>query len=291
MKVFCDLNFRRPCVRSFFGAKALFADAEVETRRALESVPSAQQWNNLGASAAGSAQIRPGTRNALMRALELEPNLAAPHANMGRLLMNQDRPADAIPDLAAAAQIDPRPAILASLGEASRRAGLLENARIAIGEVLKLDPGNGPALSERAMLALTDVPTTTGRLEWELESTPSRTAAQLTEVREEGEQGVAQVAALHAEYLRRANAYGVDGRPAMQRLMETQARRLEEELLNRRYQLVLTMIEQGRLTQGAPRNGFWRLWDAIRGNRTPLEQAIDMDMCGASSGPWRQPAI
>jgi tetratricopeptide (TPR) repeat protein len=224
-------------------------------------------------------------REALTRALELEPSLVAAHANWGRLLMNEDRPADALPDLNTAAQLDPRPATLASLAEASRRAGLLANARVALGEVLARDPDNGPALSERAMLALTDAETTPGRLEWELESTPVRSVAELAEIREEGEQGVAQITALHAEYLRRANAYGVDGRPTMQRLMETQARRLEEEILNRRYQLVLTMIEQGRLVQGAPRNGFWRLWDALRGNRTPLEQAIDLDMAVLRQAP------
>ncbi len=267
-----------------FWGEGLFTDAETETRRALESVPSAQQWNNLGALMLDQRRNE-DAREALMRALELQPNMVAAHANLGRLLMNEDRPADALPDLSAAAHADPRPATLAALAEASRRAGLLDDARQAINQVLTLDSENGPALSERAMLALTDVATTTGRLEWELESDPERTAAQLTEVREEGERGVAQVEAMHAEYLRRANAYGVDGRPAMQRLMETQARRLEEELLNRRYQLVLTMVEQGRLLQGAPRNGFWRLWDAIRGNRTPLEQAIDTDMAVLRQAP------
>ncbi|CAA9368008.1 MAG: hypothetical protein AVDCRST_MAG93-8149, partial [uncultured Chloroflexia bacterium] len=267
-----------------FWAQGLLGDAEAETRRALESVPSAPQWNNLGALLLDQEQ-NDAAREALTRALELEPSLVAAHANLGRLLMNEDRPADALPDLNTAAQLDPRPATLASLAEASRRAGFLANARVALGEVLARDADNGPALSERAMLALTDAETTPGRLEWELESTPIRSVEELAEIREEGEQGVAQITALHAEYLRRGNAYGVDGRPTMQRLMETQARRLEEEILNRRYQLVLTMIEQGRLVQGAPRNGFWRLWDALRGNRTPLEQAIDLNMAVLRQSP------
>jgi tetratricopeptide (TPR) repeat protein len=265
-------------------AEGLFADAEAETRRALDSVPSAQQWNNLGALLLDQRQ-NDAARAALTRAIELEPNLVAAHANLGRLFMNEDRPADALPNLATAAQTDPRPATLATLAEASRRAGLLEQARVAIAEVLARDADNGPALSERAMLGLTDVATTTGRLEWELERAPSRSADELTAIRDEGARGVANIETLHAEYLRRANAYGVDGRPQMQRLMETQARRLEEELLNRRYQLVLAMIEQGRLTQGAPRTGFWRLWDAIRGNRTPLEQAIDMNVSVLRQAP------
>ena len=60
----------------------------------------------------------------------------------------------------------------------------------------------------------------------------------------------------------------------MQRLAETQAARLEQELLNRRYQLMLIQIEQGRVQALQPRSRVRRFWDAITGARTPFTEAI-----------------
>ncbi len=227
----------------------------------------------MGALLLDQQQTEPA-RDALLRSVALDPELVAARANLGRFYLNEQQPAEALPDLRTAAQLDARPVVLSTLAEAYRRAGQLGNSREVVAEVLQLDPDNGPALCERAMLALTDVVTATGELEWELESPPARTEEELVELRAQCAQGISQIEALHADYLRRGNAYGVDDHPEMQRLMETQARRLEEEILNRRYQMVLVMIEQGRLDQQHQRSSVRRFWDLLRGRRTPLQLAV-----------------
>ncbi len=256
-----------------FWAQGLLPDSETEARRALEAGPRPEHWNNLGALLLDQ-QHTDAARDALLKALAADPNLVAAHANLGRLFMDESRPVEALPDLRTAAQIDSRPVVLAALAEAYRRSGELESAREVIKDVLALDPENGPALSEQAMLALTDVTTTTGQLEWELEGSPRLTAAQLAAARAVSEHGLHLIENLHADYLRRANSFGAGGRPLMQRLMEMQARRLEEEVLNRRYQLDLVLIEQGRVQQQHPRSGARRFWDMLRGYRTPLQEAV-----------------
>ena len=254
-------------------AEGLLAESEAEARQALEVAPRAEHWNNLGALLLDQQQNE-AARDALLQAVALDPELVAARTNLGRLFMNERRPSDALPDLRTAAQLDGRPVVLSALAEAYRRAGEFGKARDVLTEVIELDPDNGPALCERAILALTDVVTATGRLEWELESPPARSEEQLAELRAQSAQGIGLIEALHTDYLRRANAYGVEDRRAMQRLMETQARRLEEELLNRRYQMVLVMIEQGRLDQQHQRSSLRRFWDLLRGRRTPLQLAV-----------------
>lgn len=267
-----------------FWAEGLLPDAEAQARRALERAPQAEHWNNLGALLLDQ-QRNDAAREALLKALALDPQLVAAHANLGRLFMNEAHPAEALPDLRTAAQLDPRPVVLATLGEAYRRAGQLANAREVTGEVLKIDADNGPALCERSMLALTSVATTTGDLEWELEGPQGRSLAQLTVLRADAQRGLGLVETLHGKYLRQGAAYGAAGRPEMQRLMEMQARRLEEEVLNRRYQLGLVMIEQGRVQQQQPRSTMRRFWDALRGRRTALQEAIVQNDATLRQGP------
>ncbi|HZG69509.1 MAG TPA: tetratricopeptide repeat protein, partial [Herpetosiphonaceae bacterium] len=257
---------------AIFWAQGLLPDSTAEARRALAAMPRAEHRNNLGALLLDQQQ-NAEARQELLEAIAADPHLIAARANLARLLMNEGRPAEALPDLRTAAQVDPRPVVLATLAEAFRRSGQLESAREALEEVLAVEPNNGPALVERALLALTPVLTTTGRLEWELERTPQRSTEQLDAIRAEAGRGIALIEALRVEHLRRATAYGAAGRPEMQRLMEMQARRLAEELVNRRSQLVVVMIEQGRLHQGKPRSSARRLWDALSGKRTPLEEA------------------
>ena len=252
-------------------AEGRFPESTLEARRALQAAPRAEHWNNVGALLLDQQQP---ASEALLRAVAADPALVAPHLNLGRLLMNEGRPAEALPDLRTAAQSDGRPIVLASLAEALRRSGELGKAREMLATVLALEPNNGPALMESALLALTPSLTVTGRLEWELEAAPQRTAEQLDTIRAEAQRGVAIIEERRKEYLRRATAYGASNRPTMQRFMETQARRLEEELLNRDYQLVVVIIEQGRLHQRRQRSSLRRFWDALRGRRTPLEEAV-----------------
>jgi tetratricopeptide (TPR) repeat protein len=256
-----------------FWGEGLLKDSESEARRALEASPSAEYWNNVGALLLDQQQ-NDAAREALLKALAANGDLVAAHMNLGRLFMNQERPAEALPDLRTAAQVDTRPVTLASLAEAYRRSGQLEQAREVIREALARDPDNGPALCEQAILGLTNVATTTGRLEWELEGLSQRSRDQLAALRDQSSRGLQRIEQLHADYIRRAAAYGAAGRPAMQRLMETQARRLADEALNRRYQLTLVLIEQGRVAQQQPRSSLRRFWDAVRGRRTPLQEAI-----------------
>lgn len=257
-----------------FWAEGRFPEAESAAQAAVESNSRPEHWNNLGATQLDQRKLEPA-RTALIQALTDAPNLAQAHANLGRLLMDQGQPADALPDLRSAVTLAPNsPALVAALGEAYRRSGALGDARNAVQAVLALDPDNGPALAEQGMLALTPAITATRRLEWELESSQTRTPEQLAEIRSRTETGIAGIEALRNEYLRKANAYGVSGRPDMQRLAETQAAILEQEVLNRRYQLMLVQIEQGRVLREQPRSGFRRFLDVIRMRRTPLQEAI-----------------
>lgn len=254
-------------------AEGLLPDAEREARAALAATRRPEHWNNLGAILLDQQQLE-AAREPLMEAVAADPGMAQAHANLGRLLMDQGQPAAALPDLRSAASAVPNsPPFLGALGEAYRRSGQLDGARAAATAVLTLDPNNGPALAEQSMLALTPV-TTTERLEWELYDSPTRSADELATIRSRAERGIAAIEALRNEFLRRANAYGVAGRPVMQRLAETQAARLEQELLNRRYQLMLIQIEQGRVLALQPRSRMRRFFDAITGARTPFTEAI-----------------
>ncbi|MBV9790256.1 MAG: tetratricopeptide repeat protein, partial [Chloroflexi bacterium] len=257
-----------------FWAQGMLPAAEQEALAALESTSRPEHWNNLGALRLDQQQLEPA-REALLQALAANPNLAQAHANFGRLLLDENKPDEALPDLRSAAQDRPNSAaIAATLGEAYRRSGQLAASRQTFAAVLAREPMNGPALAEQSMLALTSALTATDRLEWELEGEPVLSVEQLAQLRSQAETGIAQIEQLRNKYLRQANAYGVDGRRMMQRLSETQAARLEQELLNRRYQLMLIEIEQGRVLAKQPRSFLRRTMDTIQRRRTPLQQAI-----------------
>lgn len=254
-------------------AEGRFPEAVAEARSALASVDRPHHHVNLGAVLLDQRELD-AARRELSIALEQAPELPQAHANLGRLLLAQGDAAGALVHLQRAAALAPdAPAIIALLGEAARRAGQLDAARAAVERVLHLDPGNGPALAERGLLSLTPVTTTLGLLEWELELPPRRSPEHLLAVRREVEQGISAIEALRNDYLERAAAYGVAGRPTMQRLAEAQATILERELLNRQYQLLLVLIEQGRATPDE-RGFLTRAWDRLRGRRTPFEEAI-----------------
>ncbi len=266
-------------------AQGLLPDAENAARTVVEASNRPQHWNNLGALLLDQQKLEPA-REALERALADAPDLPQAHANLGRLLLDLGQPADALPNLRTATALAPEsPPIVATLGEAYRRSGGLYEARIAMDRVLTLDPGNGPALTERSMLALTPALTATGRLEWELELPPTLTAEQLVELRRQTEEGIVQIEALRNEFLQRAAAYGAAERSPMERLGETQAAILEQELLNRRYQLMLIQIEQGRVLAEQPRSTLRRFWDAITGRRTPLHEAIATSVAALRQEP------
>ncbi|HEY0737961.1 MAG TPA: tetratricopeptide repeat protein [Herpetosiphonaceae bacterium] len=257
-----------------FWAQGMLPSAEQEAQAALAAASRPEHWNNLGALRLDQQQFDPA-REALMEALAANPNLAQAHANFGRLLLDEGKPAEALPDLRSAAQDLPASnAIAATLGEAYRRSGQLAASRQIFAAVLQREPLNGPAMTEQSMLALTSALTATGRLEWELEGDPTLSATRLAELRSQAETGIGEIEQLRNKYLRQANAYGVDGRRMMQRLSETQAARLEQELLNRRYQLMLIEIEQGRVLAEQPRSFLRRAMDTIQRRRTPLQQAI-----------------
>lgn len=257
-----------------FWAEGMLSEATTEARNVLAVADRPQHRNNVGALLLDQAQLDLA-RAELQATLRVAPDLPQAHANLGRLFMDEGDPAGGLPHLRRAIQLLPNsPPIIATLGEAYRRSGQLEEARAATETVLRLDPGNGPALAERGMLALTPITTTNRLLEWELEQPPARTRDELLEIRRQVEGGIAAIETLRNEFLRRAAAYGVDGRPTMQRLAETQAAILQRELLNRRYQLMLIQIEQGRVLADVQRSRLRRLWDGLRGQRTPFEEAI-----------------
>jgi tetratricopeptide (TPR) repeat protein len=265
-------------------AEGRLPDAESAAREAA-TTDRPQQLNNLGALLLDQQKLEPA-REMLVRAAEIAPELSQAHANLGRLMLDLGQPEAAIDPLRTAAQLAPEsPPIVATLGEAYRRNGQLQQARIAMQRVLTLDEDNGPALAEQSVLTLTPVLTATKQLEWELELPPTLTPEQLVELRVQTETGIGQIEALRNEFLRQAAAYGVATRQPMQRLAEKQAAVLEQELLNRRYQLMLVQIEQGRVLAEQPRSRLRRFWDAVRGARTPLQEAIATSVAALRQEP------
>ncbi len=251
--------------------QGLNAEAESAARAAVAATGRAETFNNLGV-VLGEAGHAEDAQSAWKQALQQDPQLSQAYTNRGRLLLETRGPAVALPDLQqAAAENDP--AALPLLASALRRNGQFALARTAVRAALQQHPNGDQALVEQALLALTTVETTTGRLEWELESPPVRSAAELLQLRNQVQGILLRNSGARANALQAAAAAGVAGQPGLQRLQETQARRLAQPEASERYALMLTEIEQGRVLLANQPNTFGRFWDWIRGKQTPLQEA------------------
>lgn len=250
----------------------VYGDAEQHARTTLASVDRPEHWNNLGIILNDSGQVALGEA-AFRQSLALAPDFALAHANLARSLLDQQRPAEALASIIRATQLTSDPRLLTTLGDAQRANGQLEAARDTFATILRDDPDNTAAQVEAAVLSLTDVPTATGRLEWELERPPVRSEQQLAEVRQQVDGAIARIAAQRADYLQHGNAYGVAGRIVMQRLSEQHAARLQQQIYTHTYDWLLAQIEAGRIEAAQQRNALARLWDGLRGRRTLLEEA------------------
>jgi len=248
-------------------------EAEAHARTALGAADRAEHWNNLGVVVedGGQAQV---AENALRRAVALAPQLPVAHANLARVLLAQQRGGEALPPARTAAELVPNDvSFQATLGAAQRASGHLGAARATFDALAQRNPADVQARAEHAVLSLTDAVTASGRLEWELEGPPARTAEQVATLREQIGDGVADAEQRRAEWLQQANSYGVGGRIVGQRVAEGAATRLEAAANARRYDLLLAEIETGKLEAARGRSVWAQLWDGLRGKRTMLQAA------------------
>ncbi|MBA3946182.1 MAG: tetratricopeptide repeat protein [Herpetosiphonaceae bacterium] len=255
-------------------AQGLNAEAEAAARSAVAATGRAETFNNLGVvlHEAGRTEDAQGAWN---QALEQDPQLSQAYTNRGKLLLETRGPTAALPDLQHAVAGNDATA-LPLLARALRRNGQFALARTAVRAALQQQPNDDQVLIEQALLALTKVETTTGRLEWELESPPVRSATELLQLRNQVQSILLRNNGARANALQTAAAAGVAGQPNSQRLQETQARRLAQPEASERYALMLIEIEQGRVLLANQPNTFRRFWDWIRGKQTPLQEATTL---------------
>jgi tetratricopeptide (TPR) repeat protein len=254
-------------------ALGVYDAAEAQTRTALQAAERAEHWNNLGVVLEDRSDVA-GAEVAFGQAIALASQWAHGHAGLARRLLAQQRTGEALDEARVAAQLAPNNAAFAALlGTAQRGHGHLQAARATFADLVRADPNNTGARAEQAVLGLTDVATATGRLEWELIGAPVRSADELTAVHGEIERSIAALEARRAQWLQAANAHGVAGQIMLQRVAEGAAARLQAEQHVRRYDLLLVQIEAGKLDAAQARGAWARLWDGLRGKRTPLQAA------------------
>ncbi len=248
-------------------------EAEAQARAALSAAGRAEHWNNGGVVAEDNGKAATA-EDAFRRAVALAPQFAVGHANLARVLLGQQRVGEALPFARTAVLLLPNDVSWqATLGAAQRANGHLGAARATFDALARRTPADVQARAEHAVLSLTDVVTASGRLEWELEGPPTRTAEQLATLREQIGAAIADTEQRRAEWLQQANSYGVAGRVTMQRVAEEAAARLDAAGTARRYDLLLAELEAGKLEAAQERSAWARLWDGLRGKRTLLEEA------------------
>ena len=87
----------------------------------------------------------------ILRAIEIEPDYADAHSNLGAVLIDMGRPRQAIPSFQTALDLDPELAAAASnLGNAYFALGDLDSALVAYERALELDPDFAEALNNSA---------------------------------------------------------------------------------------------------------------------------------------------
>jgi tetratricopeptide (TPR) repeat protein len=129
------------------------AEAETLCRRHLAASPDDVNLVAL----LGALLTRTGAwdeaRRYLLRAIELEPQFARPHEDLGALYLATGRPADAIPAFQTATDLEPnQPGAFHGLATALERSGRHEEAERAMARFLALS-ATAKALSEAAKLA------------------------------------------------------------------------------------------------------------------------------------------
>jgi tetratricopeptide (TPR) repeat protein len=251
----------------------MYDEAEAQARTALNAAERAEHWNNLGVVLEDRGDLA-GAEAAFRQAITVAPQWAYGHANVARRLLARQQTTEALNEARAAAQLAPaNAAFVALVGTAQRAHGHLQAARTTFADLVRANPNNTGARAEQAVLGLTNVATTTGRLEWELIGTPVRSASELTAAHEEITRSIAALEARRAQWLQDANAHGVAGQIMLQRVAEGAAARLQAEQHARFYDLLLVQIEAGKRDVAQARGVWARLWDGLRGKRTPLQAA------------------
>ena len=132
---------------------AVTGQNEVEARGA-KCHQSAERYNRLGYESVKKGCLDEAV-DYFRRALQLNPDSAGAHSNLGNALNDQDRFDEAIEYLERAIQIQPDCAEAHNnLGNALRNKGLIDEAIAACGRAIKLRPDYAVARSNRALLRL-----------------------------------------------------------------------------------------------------------------------------------------
>lgn len=97
----------------------------------------------------------PGARTSIDSALRIAPEVGVLHAQLGRILHQQDRPAEALESFRKARSLDPEDAdFAAATAAALHDLGRNDEATTAVAEALALDPNNAPAHHVRSLIAM-----------------------------------------------------------------------------------------------------------------------------------------
>ncbi|MCW6038714.1 tetratricopeptide repeat protein [Spirulina subsalsa FACHB-351] len=127
-------------------AQGRFTEAERVFRRVLQVEPNdAAAHNNLGLALYNQGKLEEAIAS-YQRAIQLDPNYGAAHYNLGNALRNQGQVAEMIAAYQQAIQVDPNYAsAYNNLGAALREQGQLEEAIASFQQVIQIDPNHATA--------------------------------------------------------------------------------------------------------------------------------------------------
>jgi tetratricopeptide (TPR) repeat protein len=124
-----------------------FADAEMFARRSVQIDPkNAVGWDRLGVALQARGLGNSETEHSYRRAIELDPQFAAAHAHLARMLNRAGRPAEAKPFYEKAVELAKEPATLNLIAESLQGEQLWPQSETVLKRALELDARNPTSL-------------------------------------------------------------------------------------------------------------------------------------------------
>ncbi len=275
-----DGTLRGDLLYALRGGIALMQDqatsAELDFRRALELAGGNQPeyWNNLGVALALQNQ-----ENAAVQAFNTADQRAQqqlPQAlyNRGLLMLTSIDPAAAIPDLLQAHQLRPDALqTLLDLATAQQRANQLSDAAATLNQALELAPNNARVNLVVGRFQLAQLVNAGEHTTWALWIAPALPQSTLTAIRERLDRATSTLEQQALQARQNAASADAAGKPEQGRIYESNARIYSELLDDARYWRAVALTEEGIASARNRPGGIKRVWNAVFGSDTPLEQA------------------
>ncbi len=142
--------------RTWYSGRGQVDEAIAHYRKALEIKPDyAEAHNNLGLALAGRGQVDEAIAH-FRKALEIEPDYVPAHYNLGKLLAGHGEMDEAIVHFRKALEIQPNfAAVQYLLGDALAGRGEADEAIAHFRKALEMQPNNAAALNDMAWLRAT----------------------------------------------------------------------------------------------------------------------------------------